>query len=208
MPSSEENINPNDIAKVSETELNLFFEYSLDIMILIGFDNRIKQVSPSFERILGWKKQEVISKCFQDFLHPDDIQKSNAEAKAHETGENAVRFENRYRCKDGSYRWISWNSHPLLEKQIVVGIGRDITERKKAEEALRTSEEKYRTLFDSMTEGFVLGRTIYNKNGKPVDHVFLEANEAFEKQTGIKKEIILNRPVTQAIPGIEKDPAD
>ena len=130
MSTSKENINTKDITKASETELNLFFNYSLDIMVLIGFDNRIKQVGPSFERILGWKKEEVISKCFQDFLHPDDIERSSAQAKAHETGNEAIRFENRYRCKDGSYRWISWNSHPLPEKRIVVGIGRDITERK------------------------------------------------------------------------------
>jgi PAS domain S-box-containing protein len=154
LPTSKENINANDTTETSKTELNLFFEYSLDIMVLIGFDNRIKQINPSFERILGWKKEEVISKFFQDFLHPDDIERSSAEANAHQTGKEAIRFENRYRCKDGSYRWISWNSHPLPEKQIVVGIGRDITERKNAEDALKQSEKRYRELFSSMTEMF------------------------------------------------------
>jgi chemotaxis family two-component system sensor kinase Cph1 len=134
-------------------EINLFFQNSLDMMILIGFDNRIKQVSPSFEKILGWEKEEVISKSFQDFLHPDDRESSLAKAKAQETGEDAVRFENRYRCKEGGYRWISWNSHPLPEKQIIVGIGRDITELKKAEEALKASEQKANDLIKYAPSG-------------------------------------------------------
>jgi PAS domain S-box-containing protein len=136
LPESKES-NPAIVEnKPTELELDLFFDYSLDLLLVVGFDNRFKQVSPSFERILGWTKQEVISKSFYDFLNPDDIEKTQAVFRAHETGKNAVLFVNRYRCKDGSYRWISWNSHPLTEKQMIVGIGRDITDSKKAEENL------------------------------------------------------------------------
>ncbi len=134
----------NDSSKPTGPQLELFFDNSLDMMILIGFDLRIKLVNPSFKRILGWKKEEVISKSFQDFLHPDDIERSLAEANAHKSGTNATAFENRYRCKDGSYRWISWNFRPLVEAQVVVGIGRDTIEYKKAEEALKQSEEQSR----------------------------------------------------------------
>ncbi len=141
---------PNSIEKSGEKhveneptklELDLFFQYSLDMLVHIGFDGCFKQVSPSFERILGWNREEVLNKPFLDFLHPEDRERSVAEAKGHEAGKDAVRFENRYRCKDGSYKWISWDSHPLPEKQLVVGVGRDITERKKTEEALRRANE-------------------------------------------------------------------
>ena len=144
----------NDSSIPTVPELELFFDNSLDIMILIGFDYRIKLVNPSFQRILGWTKEEVVSKRFQDFLHPDDVERSLGEAKAYETGSNAVRFENRYRCKDGSYRWISWNSHPLPEKHVVVGIGRDITERKKAEEESRKSEARFHLIAQAGRIGF------------------------------------------------------
>ena len=137
----------------AESDFELFFKKSLDLMVFIGFDNRFKFVNPSFERILGWKEEEVISKPFQDFLHPDDIERSTA--KAQEVGDDVIRFENRYRCKDGSYRWISWSSHPIPEKQIVVGVGRDITERKKAEEALQNSEKQKNDILESITDGFV-----------------------------------------------------
>ena len=174
LPKSIENINlAKDITTATETELNLFFKYSLDVMVLIGFDNRIKQINPAFERILGWKKEEVILKCFQDFLHPDDIEKSNAEAKAHETGKNADRFENRYRCKDGSYKWISWNSHPIPEKQIVVGIGRDITDSKKSEDALRLSEERFSKAFNLSSFAVIMTRL---SDGK-----YIDVNDTFLK---------------------------
>ena len=70
------------IILATESDFELFFHNSLDMMVLIGFDNRFKLVNPSFERILGWKEEEVISKPFQDFLHPDDIERSTAKAKA------------------------------------------------------------------------------------------------------------------------------
>ncbi len=116
----------------------------MDLLVIVGFDNLFVQVSPSFERLLGWKNEEVLGKSFMDFLHPNDRAASAKEAQSNVEGKNAVRFENRYRCKNGAYRWISWNSHPLVEKQIVIGIGRDITEQKKAEQALKQSEEQAR----------------------------------------------------------------
>jgi len=203
LPTSKENINAKDTIKTSKTELNLFFKHSLDIMVLVGFDNRIKQINPSFERILGWKEEEVISKCFQDFLHPDDIERSNAEAKAHETGKNAVRFENRYLCKDGTYRWISWNSHLLLEKQIVVGIGRDITERKKAENALRESERRYHELFSSMTEMFQVIELIYDKDERAVDYCYRDVNPAFERLVGKTREQLVDKRVKDVFGVVE-----
>jgi PAS domain S-box-containing protein len=89
---------------------NLFFEYSLDLMVLVGLDGSFKQVSPSFERTLGWTKKEVISKRFMDFIHPDDRQKTVDEGKGVGVGKDVARVETRYLCKDGSYKWISWSS--------------------------------------------------------------------------------------------------
>ena len=80
--------------------------------------------------------------------------------------------------------------------------------RKWAEAALRESELKYRSLFENMIDGFALHQIIVDETGKPIDYIFREVNSAFEKLTGLKAEDILNKNVTQALPGIKKDPAD
>ena len=141
MPSKKLAIEAKAENEPMKLELELFFEYSMDLLVHIGFDGCFKQASPSFEKILGWRREDVISKPFLNFLHPDDCQRSAAEAKANQTGKDTVLFINRYRCKDGSYKSISWNSHPIIEKQIVVGKGQDITERKKTEDSLRKTNE-------------------------------------------------------------------
>jgi PAS domain S-box-containing protein len=186
-----------------DTSAALFVKYSMDLLVLVGFDGCFKQVSPSFESTLGWKSEEVVDKPFIDFVHPDDRERTLAEVKAHKTGHQAVQFENRYLCKAGSYRWISWNSHPLLKEQLIIGVGRDITDHKRADEAVRKSEEEYFSLFANMMDGFAYCQMIFD-DGKPVDFIYLQINEAFERITGLKREQVIGKKVTQAIPGIEK----
>jgi PAS domain S-box-containing protein len=73
---------------------------------------------------------------------------------------------------------------------------------------LKESEAKYRALFENMIDGFALHQIVVGESGKPVDYIYREVNCAFEKLTGLKAGDILNKHVTQAVPGIEKDPAN
>jgi PAS domain S-box-containing protein len=84
----------------------------------------------------------------------------------------------------------------------------DITERKQTETALQVSESKYHSLFAKMISGFAYNQIVLNRNGKPVDYIFLEINDAFEKLTRLKREDIIGKGATEIIPGIENDPAD
>ena len=79
----------------------------------------------------------------------------------------------------------------------------DITERKKADEALRKSEEEYRSLFVNMIDGFAYCKMIFDENNKPIDFVYLQINDSFERITGLKRETIVGKKVTEAIPGIK-----
>ena len=113
--------------------------------------------------------------------------------------------------ENGEKRW--WNNikfpiHGPGGETVVGGIAMEVTERKKAEEAIKKSGKKYRELFDNMNSGFALHEIITDKKGKPVDYIFLEINDAFEKLTGLKRENIIGKKVTKALPGIENDPAN
>jgi len=109
--------------------------------------------------------------------------------------------------KDGSVLWAACNASPLFDengKHVAnISLFSDITERKKTEDALKESEQRYHTLFSNMEEGFFLGEAIVDKNNKPVDYRFLEANNGFEKQSGLKINDILGKTAKQALPNLE-----
>ncbi len=98
------------------------------------------------------------------------------------SGTETFAFENRYRHKDGSYRWLLWRAQPSLEERVLYGAAVDITDRKQAEVALRQSEEHYRRLFESIDEGFCTVEVLFDADGKLVDHRILQANPAFQRQ--------------------------
>jgi two-component system CheB/CheR fusion protein len=111
------------------------------------------------------------------------------------------------------YVWIIVNARPLFHDKEKKPYGvystfLDITERIKAETELQRNEKKLSSLFENMNEGFALHKIVTDKNGKPVDYVFLDLNQAFEKMTGLTKAQVIGKKVTDVIPGIEKDPAD
>ena len=84
----------------------------------------------------------------------------------------------------------------------------DSARRKLANGALKLSEQKYRVLFENMVDGFAYHKVLFDGKGKPIDYVFLEANAAFEKLTGLKRTDILGKKATEVLPGLDKDPAD
>jgi PAS domain S-box-containing protein len=122
--------------RAAEEELDRFFTLSLDLLCVAGFDGRFKRLNPAWERVLGFPMADLLARPYLDFIHPDDRNATLAEAGRLTTGDDTVSFENRYRCRDGSYRWLSWTATPLPERQMIYATARDITERKLAAEAL------------------------------------------------------------------------
>ncbi|MEP0885461.1 PAS domain S-box protein [Trichocoleus sp. ST-U3] len=119
--------------KRAEEERDRFFNLSMDMLSVSGTDAYFKRLNPAFEQVLGYTNEELRRQPFLDLVHPDDRAATLAEVEKLAEGHLTLDFENRYRCKDGSYRWVSWKAFPIVEENLIYAIARDVTERKQAE---------------------------------------------------------------------------
>ena len=138
-------------------------------------------------------------------IHPDDREIASRAVQEAVAKGGELSAEWRVIDQDGTQRWVMSRGRPIFDaggKPIrYSGIVLDVTERKRAEEELKESEERYRTLFETMTEGFAHCRILY-QDDKPVDWVYLDVNPAFEKITGLKG--AEGKNVSDLIPGVRK----
>jgi PAS domain S-box-containing protein len=111
-----------------------FFAVSIDMLCFLDFNGYFKRLNPAWEKTLGFTRQELQSKPFIEFVHPDDRQRTLDQNGKVKGGGQALSFENRYLCKDGSYKWLHWNAAPDFDHRVIYSAARDITERKRAEE--------------------------------------------------------------------------
>lgn len=112
---------------------NRFLDLSIDMFCTAGFDGFFKKLNPAFEKTLGFTTQELLAKPYSEFVHPDDREKTAAEAGRLQNREASFAFENRYLCRDGSYKWLLWNAIAVPEQEMIYAVARDITERKRAD---------------------------------------------------------------------------
>lgn len=132
----------------TETEVfNRFFNLSLDMLCIAGVDGYFRRLNPAFD-VLGYTDGELLARPFLEFIHPDDIAPTLNEVANLARGVPTINFENRYRCKDGSYRWLTWTCAPDSSGTLYA-VGRDITKRKQVEAVL---SEKTRELERSNAE--------------------------------------------------------
>ena len=121
-------------ASPDELAEHRFFELSIDMLCFARFDGYFQHLNPAWERTLGHTITELQSQPMIEFVHPDDRERTLAQNREVRAGGHAVHFENRYRCKDGSYKWLVWNAIADVDKQTIYSVARDITRRKAAEE--------------------------------------------------------------------------
>ncbi|MCH8120845.1 MAG: PAS domain S-box protein [Planctomycetes bacterium] len=140
--------------------------------------------NPALSSILGFSSEEFLARPFIEFIHPDDRQSTINEVEKQLKGSPVAKFENRYICKDGSYKWLEWRATAADEKGVVYAAATDITERKKAEHALTESEEKYRRFYEDAP----LGYQSLDASGN-----FLDVNKKWLNVLGYSKEEVIGR---------------
>ncbi len=162
--------------------------------------------SQMVEKILGYTPEEIRQKCFYDLFHPDDRETLRTAALTAFAAKQPLReFINRNVHKNGETIWLTTSAVPMLDEAGNLlgyrGADADITARKRADENLQASEERYRGLFEHMVEGYAYCQMIF-ENGAPQDWVYLAVNPAFENLTGLKG--VAGKRVSQVITGIRE----
>lgn len=205
----------NDITKRKEME-QVLHERERDFRAIFeGSSVGKAQIDPATRRFLrvntalcamtGYSESELLALTVDDLTHPDDRARDRARFAQLARGQASYEIEKRYVRKDRAQIWVQVNGNVMeaVDGQVlrVVAVIQDITARKQAEAALRVSEAKYRTLFETMDEGFCILELLFDAEQRPVDYRYLEINPAFERQTGMRG--ALGRTIRELVPEIE-----
>jgi PAS domain S-box-containing protein len=111
-----------------------FFALSIDMLCIAHFSGYFQRLNPAWEKALGFSREELQAKPMIEFVHPEDRERTIDQNRRVRTGGQALSFENRYLCKNGSYKWLLWNATPDPDHQVIYSVARDITDRKRREE--------------------------------------------------------------------------
>jgi diguanylate cyclase (GGDEF)-like protein/PAS domain S-box-containing protein len=160
------------------------FELSGDMLCTADFDGNFIHLNDAWERTLGWTPEELMATPFIEFVHPEDRSHTIVESHRAADGTATASFTNRYRAKDGGYRWLEWSSRADLDASLIFAVARDVTARRRAEISEREARERYRRIFDDSFAGIAL----VDLEGK-----ILEANRPLASFLGAKPEELIGR---------------
>lgn len=171
--------------EIEREQFYRFFQETQDIMVIAEPEGgKFRRVNPAMVNTLGYSEEEILSRPYADFIHPEDRNITSSEVgKQIRTG-RSVNFENRYVCKDGSVRWLSWCATFDDEEGVGYGTARDITEYKRVVDNLYQKESTYRSLAENSNDVIMQ----YDRNHK---HIY--TNRASEILIGIPPEKFLGK---------------
>ncbi len=135
-------------ARKKAEEFDGFFTVTLDLLCIADVNGRFRRLNPQWEDVLGYPAASLLETSFLDLVHPDDLQATRDAISTLSQQQPVLNFVNRYRCRDGSYRWLEWRSTP--QGDLIYAAARDITERKLAEESLERERTFTEAVLDSV----------------------------------------------------------
>ncbi|WP_199295684.1 PAS domain S-box protein [Trichocoleus sp. FACHB-591] len=172
-------------ASFDQPLLDPFFTLSLDLLCVVGFDGYFKRWNPVCEKTLGFTAAELLATPAMQFVHPSDRALTKAYIQQLLLSSEPICFENRCLCQDGSYRWLSWKAQALPEQKLIYATAHDITERRRSAKQLRSSEERFQLLVESVKD-----YAIYMLDS---DGVVISWNTGAERIKGYSAEEVIGR---------------
>jgi PAS domain S-box-containing protein len=136
----------------AETKRNRFFTLSLDLLAIADFDGYMLQLNPNWEKTLGYAEDELRTRPGPDFVHAEDRDAMLAEMDKLRSGAASCYFEGRYRCKDGTFRWLGWTAAPFPQEKLIYIFARDITQRKTNEQKIESLNGQLKQRVQELTE--------------------------------------------------------
>jgi two-component system sensor kinase FixL len=156
-------------------ELDQFFDVSLDLLCIANTDGYFLRLNPIWERTLGYSREDLTAKRFLEFVHPDDLVKTQEAVSALSSQREVISFENRYRCKDGTYRLLEWNA--ASDGHLIYAAARDVTERRLAQLVLE-ERLRFEGLISDLSASFV--NLPPNKVGNEINRGLRSITEFFD----------------------------
>lgn len=203
----------------AEEDFERFFTVSLDLLCIADTRGYFRRINPAFKETLGWSEDELLSQPFINLVHPDDLEVTRQEISGLEAGKLALHFENRYRCRDGTYRWIEWRALPQ-PNGLIFASAHDTTERHESTEqleqmnkllnqqvkeiqfknhAIQAKETELNTLLNNLMECVI---TIDNKG------LINSANPAVESIFGYRPDELIGQNVSTLMPDPDRSRHD
>lgn len=144
---------------------NTFFNMAMDIFV-IASQNKFIKINPALSRVLGYSEEELKEKPFTNFIFSEDINSTEQEIEKLKEGTSIIKFKNRWVCKDGSIKWLTWNATSNLETGVIYATAHDITEQLKLEieekeiiNQLYESEQKLKLILENVSDGVLVVNT-------------------------------------------------